>query len=311
MTTVTVPTIDVAAWCVGTQEQRTDIQHEVDEGLRSSGFLLAVNHGIPDEPAAAVRRLARRFFALPTGTKDRYRSRVGGRGWIPPGAEANSYASGVVAPPDLKETFKIGHDGPGAAANVWPAEVPELRTHLVDHFASTWELALDLFELFALALGLPGDAFLRHASPGASSLNVNWYPSLRATEAPRPGQYRIAAHSDFGVLTILDRQVGYGGLQIQAHDGTWVDAPHRPGALTINVGDMLARWTGDRWRSTVHRVLPPSTLDGDEELLSLVAFCGVDPSTVVETLTVDAPQRYEPIRAGDYMRSKLEAIDVM
>ena len=82
------------------------------------------------------------------------------------------------------------------------------------------------------------------------------------------------------------------------------------GALTVNVGDTLARWTGDRWRSTMHRVLPPSPKDANEALLSLVNFCSIDPSTLVRTLPVGGPSQYEPIRAGDYMRSKLASIDV-
>ena len=77
------------------------------------------------------------------------------------------------------------------------------------------------------------------------------------TGPPARASY-VGAHSDFGVVTLLDRQPGYGGLQIQLLDGTWVDAPYVEGTLTINIGDLLARWTGDRWRSTVHRVLPPS-----------------------------------------------------
>jgi isopenicillin N synthase-like dioxygenase len=307
-----VPTLDVMSWRTGDAAERAEVAQSVDDALRTSGFLLLVDHGVPDELAAAVRRCSSVFFALPAEVKEPYRCRVGGRGWIPPGAESNSYAAGVAAPPDLKESFAIGRavaDAPSAP--VWPAEVPELQTVAEPYLDHVWRLALDLFELFAAALGLPAGTLVQHASAAVSQCNVNRYPSLAVTGPPAPGQFRIGAHSDFGVLTILDRQVGYGGLQIQARDGTWLDAPHVPGALTVNIGDLLAHWTGGRWRSTFHRVLPPSERDPGEELLSLVSFCGVAPSTLVETFPVDGAVRREPVLAGDYMRAKLTEIDVV
>jgi isopenicillin N synthase-like dioxygenase len=307
-----VPTVDVAAWRSGDGIDRAEVAASVDHALRTSGFLLVTDHGVPAELAAAVRRHASRFFALPAEVKEPYRCRVGGRGWIPPGAESNSYAAGVAAPPDLKESFALGHPVPDAVLDpVWPTEVPELQASAEPYLDHVWALALDLFELFAAALGLPAGTLVQHASAAVSQCNINRYPSLAVTGRPEPGQFRIGAHSDFGVLTILDRQVGYGGLQIQALDGTWLDAPHVPGALTVNIGDLLAHWTGGRWRSTFHRVLPPSERDPGEELLSLVAFCGVAPSTLVETFPVEGAQRREPILAGDYMLAKLTQIDVV
>jgi isopenicillin N synthase-like dioxygenase len=306
-----VPTVDVRRWREGGPDDRAAIARAVDHALRTSGFLLVVDHGVPAELAAAVRHHASAFFALPDATKAPYACRVGGRGWIPPGAESNSYAAGVAAPPDLKESFAIGHPVPDPpVAPVWPAEVPELRVAAEAYLGHVWALALDLFEIFATALGLPPGALAEHASAATSSCNVNRYPALAVTGPPQPGQFRIGAHSDFGVLTILDRQVGYGGLQIQALDGTWIDAPHVPGALTINIGDLLAHWTGGAWRSTFHRVLPPSDRDPGEELISLVAFCGVAPATRVETFPVPGAEPREPVLAGDYMQAKLTQIDV-
>lgn len=306
---MTLPIIDIERWRTGSDAARTQLAAEVDEALCTYGFLLVANHGVPGPLAAGIRSAAQEFFGMPAEHKERYRTRVGGRGWIPPGAETNSYASGVAAPPDIKETFKVGHQGHGSSANVWPDEVPSLRTCTEEYLQAIWALALDLFDIFGAALGLADGLLTDVASEAASSFNVNWYPSYEAVGPPAPGQFRIGPHSDFGVLTILDRQLGHGGLQIEAPDGRWIDAPYVPGTLTINIGDLLAHWTGDRWRSTVHRVLPPSDLDPAEELISLVAACGIDPDTVVETLQADAPQTYEPVRAGDYMHAKLAAID--
>lgn len=309
---MSVPTIDIGAWRSAQGAARASIAAEVDTALRTSGFLLLTDHGVPTSLAEEIRTEARRFFSLDVEEKATLTARVGERGWIPPGAEANAYASGVESPPDLKETFKLGyHDDNSPMANRWPAQVPALRPAAETYLSRMWELALDCFELFAEALRLEPGTLRRDASPIDSSLNVNWYPSLETVGQPLPGQYRIGAHSDFGVLTLLDRQIGDGGLQLQMPDGTWIDAPHVEETLTVNVGDLLARWTGDRWRSTVHRVLPPSARDPREELLSLVTFCGVRADALIETLDCGGPTTYPPILAGDHISAKLAAIDTM
>lgn len=307
---MSVPTIDMEQWRSGDNDARAAIAAEVDHALCTSGFLMLINHAVPTALAAEVRHEARRFFALAPEDKAALQAKVGQRGWIPPGAEANAYASGEESPPDMKETFKAGYysdDSP--MANRWPDVVPTLRPATEAYLAKSWELALDCFELFNDALGLEPGTLSRHASAVESSLNLNWYPPLEMVGDPKPGQFRIGAHSDFGALTLLDRQAGYGGLQLQTLDGEWIDAPHIEGAMTVNVGDLLARWTGDRWRSTIHRVLPPSAEDPTEELLSLVSFCGIAADALVETLDVGGPTAYEPILAGDHLREKLAAID--
>jgi isopenicillin N synthase-like dioxygenase len=127
--------------------------------------------------------------------------------------------------------------------------------------------------------------------------------------APAEGQFRIGAHTDFGTVTVLDREVGTGGLQVDVPDLGWVDAPHHPGAFTINVGDLLARRTGERWRSTRHRVLPPQAAAPDEDLVSLVYFYELDPDTRVEALGPPVGHvRAAPVRARDYLAEKLAQI---
>ena len=297
-----LPVLDLA------QSEPDALARELDEALRTSGFLLVVHHGVPDELAAEVRAAAHRFFALPRETKARYATPADGRGWVPPDAEANSYADGVATLPDMKETLRFGFADTGAQVNVWPDEVPELRPAVEAYLDASWDLAIALYELAEAALGLALGTLTEPSSRAVTDFNINLYPSRRSTGAPGRGQQRIGPHSDFGGLTVLDLEPGLGGLQIRLSDGTWVDAPHVPGALTINIGDLLAHWTGDRWRSTYHRVLPPPAEAPDESLCSLITFCGFDPETVVETLPVGGPTTYEPVLAGDYMAEKFAAI---
>src|SRR6266702_8088078 len=98
-----VPVIDLTPWFSGDHTARAGVAAEVDAALRSIGFFLISGHGVPDELRERVRAQARAFFALPPGAKQRYAVTVGGRGWLPPGVEANGYAEGTQTPPDLKE----------------------------------------------------------------------------------------------------------------------------------------------------------------------------------------------------------------
>ena len=168
------------------------------------------------------------------------------------------------------------------APNVYPAECPDLGPLCERYATEVQDLYCELLEACAAALGLAADFFTSRSCRSPHTFNINRYPPLAQTGMPLDGQFRVAPHTDWGMLTILDRQPGYGGLQVQMPNGEWADAPYEPGAFTINVGDILARWTAGRWRSTRHRVLPPSAQDPDEELVSLILFHEADMDTVVE-----------------------------
>jgi isopenicillin N synthase-like dioxygenase len=318
-----VPIIDLTPWFAGGPGRagRADVAAQVDEALRNAGFLLIRGHGITDELRADVRQLAREFFALPPEVKAKYAVGVGGRGWIPPGAEANGYAEGTPTPPDLKESYSLAADYPTGdpdidrewfPPNVWPTEIPRMRTVVGEYLRQMHALSDELMTICAAALGLPDDhftAYLRHPTYG---FNLNWYPALHRLGPPEPGQYRIGPHTDFGTVTVLDRESGLGGLQIYTLDGEWVDAPFDPSAFTVNIGDLMARWTGDRWRSTRHRVLPPPADAPEEELLSLVFFYEADHDAVIESFPPPiGVTSYPPVVWGDYLREKLAAISVV
>ena len=318
--TTTVPVIDLAPWFDGGPGDRSGVARQVDEALRSSGFLLITGHRVPAGVRAQTRAAAREFFALPAEVKARYAITVGGRGWIPPGAEANGYAEGTATPPDLKESFSLAADQPTGHAeidarwfrpNIWPAEVPALRPVVTDYVSRMHALSDELMSLCAVALGLPAGFFAPFLDHPTYGVNLNWYPPADPGQPPEPGQYRIGPHTDFGTVTVLDREPGRGGLQIYTLDGTWIDAPYDPAALTVNIGDLLARWTGDRWRSTRHRVLPPQAEAPDEDLLSLIFFYEANHDAVVESLPAPIGRTsFPPVIAHEYIGAKLDAIGV-
>ncbi|MGV9880490.1 isopenicillin N synthase family dioxygenase [Streptomyces sp. NPDC003006] len=303
-----IPTVDLRPWLSGDPGARARTARTVDAALRTAGFLLVTGHGVDPGLRAAIRESARGFFHLPAGAKRPYAVQVGGRGWLGPGAEANSYAEGTAAPPDLKESLSFAADEPtGNAAvdaewfapNTWPAEAPELRALVETYLREMRSLSDRLLALLGVALGEDDDFFTRHTGHPTWGFNINWYPGTERVGEPEPGQFRIGPHTDFGTVTVLDRQAGKGGLQVFTDEGGWEDAPFDPDAFTINIGDLMAHWTDGRWRSGRHRVLPPPPDAPAEELTSLVYFYECDPGTDVRG-----------VDSHTYLRGQLDAITV-
>jgi len=319
MTTPDIPLLDISVWRHGTQPRRRELAARMDRALRRSGFLLIENHGVPAGLRRRIREEAGRFFALAAERKRPYATPVGGRGWIPLGGEANAFYGEVADPSraDLKESLTNGRDfrtGDAAvdeawfAANVWPGECPELPALAEEFTEQARALYYDLLRMGAAALGLAEEAFVAHVLRGPQTFNINRYPPLHATGPAKQGQYRVAPHTDWGILTILDRQPGYGGLQVQGLDGTWADAPYVPDAFTVNVADLLSHWTGGRWRSTRHRVLPPPQQAPDEELISLIVFLEAEMDTLISP--VAGNRELAPVVAGDWYRARESAATV-
>jgi isopenicillin N synthase-like dioxygenase len=320
MSSSRIPTIDLRPWLSGDPQARARIAATVDEALRTAGFLLVTGHGVDPALRSGIREAARAFFRLPPAAKEPYAVKVGGRGWLGPGAEANGYAEGTETPPDLKESWSFAAEEPTGdpetdaewfLPNVWPAEAPELHALVTDYLGRMRVLSDQLLELLAVALGRPDDFFTRHTAHPTWGFNINWYPGTDVVGEPQPGQFRIGPHTDFGTVTVLDRQQGRGGLQVFTDEHGWEDAPYDPEAFTINIGDLMARWTGDRWRSGRHRVLPPPADVPAEELMSLVYFYECDPGTLVEPVPAPVGRvAYEPVDSHTYLRAKLDSITV-
>ncbi|MFF2551683.1 isopenicillin N synthase family dioxygenase [Nocardia sp. NPDC058058] len=315
-----IATVDLDRWRNGGADA-AQVLREVDEGMQRAGFLLVRGHGVRQGLPGELRAAARRFFALPAEVKQRYATAVGGRGWIGPGMEANGYAEGTETPPDLKETFAIGADTrTGDAAvdsvwfldNVWPAEITELRELFTTYTAAMRVLSDELLALFAAALDLPHNPFQGLASLPTWTCNINWYPPLTHVGAPEPGQFRIGPHTDFGTVTVLDREPGAGGLQVYTDEGGWADAPFDPDALTVNIGDLLAHWSGQRWPAGRHRVLPPQATAPDEDLVSLIYFYELDHDARVTPLEppIGRIGGLEPVISAEFLRTRLDAISL-
>ena len=165
------------------------------------------------------------------------------------------------------------------------------------------DLGNRLMSLFARGLGLPPGFFAGQTGQAANALRAINYPARDA--APLPGQFRAGAHTDYGTLTIL-RQDAVGGLEVLAPGGRWAGVEPVPGAFVINIGDLMARWTNDRWRSTLHRVVDPAAAAVRRQ--SMPYFQNANWSAAVACLPTcledGEKPRYEPVLAGPHLMGK-------
>jgi isopenicillin N synthase-like dioxygenase len=130
-------------------------------------------------------------------------------------------------------------------------------------------------------------------------MRLNYYPAP-ATE-PAPGQLRAGAHTDYGGFTILSGEDVPGGLQVRTRDGRWVDVTTTPTTFVVNIGDLLMRWTNDRWLSNLHRVVnPPAGAETPGARLSIAFFNHPNYDVLIECLPSQGPARHPPVLSGEY-----------
>jgi len=224
------------------------------------------------------------------------------------------------APPDLFERYRIGpvdvfaaelmaqYGETAYAPNIWPEGPAEFKVVMQSYYQQVNQLAQDLLGIFALSLGLERQWFANKVDHSMASLAINHYPAQ--TQPALPGQLRAGPHTDYGTLTIVAPTSAPGGLQIRTKNGTWQDVSVEPGTFVVNIGDMMAQWTNDRWVSTVHRVANPSATDAlASRRLSLVFFHQPNPDALIQCIPtcVEAGQveKYLPVNAGEYITAKI------
>lgn len=305
-----VPVIDLA--CTRDSDvARARAALAIDEALSTVGFMSVVHHGVHPRTVARAFDAARTFFDQPVERKERVaagRGEVHGYGRL--GNESQAYANGIETLPDLSETFSVHPERDRRVEpNRWPDDLVGFREALTAYLDAASSLSSHLMELCALALGLDRHWFGPHLDRAAITLRANHYPAL--DHRPGPRQFRGGAHTDYGSITLLATD-GRPGLEVQDHAGEWHPVCAPKGAFIVNVGDLLSRWTNDRWRSTWHRVVPPVGEPPYLRRLSLVLFQTPNHDSVVECLptcvSADAPARYEPVTAGRFLRDKLDAL---
>ena len=240
----------------GASAARLEVARAIEAACRDSGFFYATGHGIPADLFAHLDGASRKFFALPETEKLEIRMARGGRAWrgfFPVGGELTS------GKPDMKEGIYFGTElspdhprvraqVPLHGANLFPPQVPELRSAVLDYLSAATATAHALMEGIALSLKLDADYFHRNYTANPTILfRIFHYPATPASSQ----DWGVGEHTDYGLLTLL-AQDDLGGLEVKTARG-WIDAPPIPGTLVCNIGDMLDRLTGGQYRSTPHR----------------------------------------------------------
>ncbi len=303
-----IPVIDVSPLLRDDPKGLAEVALNMRQAAEHTGFFYVRNHGIPQELIDRTDAIARRFFAFPIEQKQRFAPLSHHRGFLQIGqAKMHSRAK-----PDLKESFIWGLDVAADDADVlagnrmigtnrWPDFLPEMRATLNEYFEAANLCGRRLLRAFAASLQVDPERFTQHFARPVSRGSLVYYPAQPIDAGEK--QFGVSPHTDYGVITLL-HQDDVGGLQVSNRRGEWVTAHPIPGTLVINVGDLLARWTNDLFKSTPHRVINQS----GRERLSIAVFVDPDYDTPIEpVVTAGELARYEPTRCGDYILSRFDA----
>jgi len=302
-----IPVIDVAPLMSDDPAGLARVAAQMLQAAETVGFFYVRNHGIPEAVLEATDHAARAFFARTEDEKQQCRPIDRHRGFLSIG-QAKMHDKAKI---DLKESFiwglDIGDDDPDYLAgnrmfgpNRWPDFAPAMRPAFNAFFDAANLCGQRLLRAFAASLGIAPDYFTRAFAKPVTRGTVVYYPP----QPPDAGedQFGVAPHTDYGTITLL-YQDSVGGLQVWSKQKEWVTAHPIPGTLVINVGDLLGRWTNDRFKSTPHRVVNQS----GRERMSIVAFVDPDFDTPIMPVTCNGETaRYAPVTCGEYILGRFD-----
>jgi isopenicillin N synthase-like dioxygenase len=267
--------IDFSKFLNGDEKQKQETAKAILHGFQTAGFIYLSNIPITEETRTHVFGTSAKFFDQPLDAKlaKCWTTPEANRGYSAPGREKVSQLTDVAeverirnSVPDIKESFEIGREGEPDHPNQWPEEKDELvgfKSTMLDFFDQCKALHVEVMRAIAVGMGLDPGFFEGFVDVGDNTLRLLHYPAVKKEVFQiNPGQVRAGEHSDYGSITLLF-QDSRGGLQVKSPNGTFVDATPIEGTCVVNAGDLLARWSNDTIKSTVHRVVEPPRADGD------------------------------------------------
>ena len=304
----TIPVVDFGPMIAdGSRAAETGALAALAAELRAAceivGFFYAFNHGVPQDVIDRGFDASRRFHSLPLAAKLALRLNDNNIGYLPMNASVQGASTVHKATrPNQNESFFISHDrGPDhpdvmagkplRGRNQWPDGLAEMRADMMAYFAALGAMCDRMLPGFAAALDLPPDHFAPFfAGEAHATCRFLHYPPQDAAEDNLFGQ---APHTDNSFMTALAR-TDVPGLAVRLPSGEWFAPPIIPGTFLINLGNIMRRWSNDRFLSTPHGVINESGTDR----YSIAYFHSPNPDSVIECLPsctdAERPPRHTP-----------------
>lgn len=307
-----IPVLDIGPFLAGAPGALETLARHVARTCEDTGFLVIAGHGIAEELVRDCFAESARFFALDMERKLALKVGELNIGYLPQGAQTiRTSTIHQNRKPNLNETFYITRDRapddpdiiagkPFVGLNRWPEDLPSFRAATTAYFRAMEALAHRLLPVVAVALDLPPGYFDNDFRDPTTTLRL-----IRYEPQPREAkdQFGFAPHVDTNFLTFL-AQSNVPGLEVRTREGTWIRPPAIPGTFVVNTGEMLGRYSNDRFTPTPHRVVNAT----GQVRYAIPFFYGPDNDAVIRVVPSctgpDNPARYEPLRYLDH-RMKL------
>ena len=311
-----VPSLDLADFTSGDPQRKAEFVRKLGEAYHSIGFVAVRNHGLSDELTEKLYTSVKKFFALPEEVKEKYEvpGLAGQRGYTGKGKE---HAKGRNVG-DLKEFYHVGQEVPESdplssdyPKNVWPEEVPEFKDATLTTFRILENAGKTMLRAIALYLGLEETYFDDKIRYGNSILRPIHYFPIEDPDSVPSDAVRAAEHGDINLITLL-MGASADGLQVLRRDGKWIPITALPDQVVVNVGDMLARLTNDKLKSTIHRVVNPPKELMNTPRYSIPFFMHprseMDLTCLESCIDAENPKKYSDTTAGAFLDERLAEI---
>ncbi|KAF4979652.1 hypothetical protein FZEAL_4209 [Fusarium zealandicum] len=295
---LSIPLIDFSRFLNGSPSERSETAKAILHGFQTAGFIYLRDHSIPAEDLRHAFSMSADFFNQPSETKLalNWTTPEANRGYSEPGREKVSQLQDIneveqvrAAAPDIKESFEIGRENEPGHPNQWPEEkgsIAGFRHDMVGFFERCRQLHVEVMRAIAVGMGLDQEFFDQYVDVGDNTLRLLHYPAVKSKVFKlNPGTVRAGAHSDYGSITLLF-QDDRGGLQVKSPTGQFVNATPIKGTVVVNAGDLLARWSNDTIKSTVHRVVEPpiKQTEAYPSRYSIAYFCNPNFESYIEAI---------------------------
>ena len=308
-----IPSLDLADFLSGDPVRKQKFVADLGEACNTIGFIALRNHGLSDELSEKLYATVKKFFALPDEVKQKYENPelAGQRGYIGKGKE---HAKGRNTG-DLKEFYHVGQEVKDNDPikeeypdNIWPDEIPEFKETALAAYKALEKAGKEILRALALYLGMEETYFDAKVHHGNSILRPIHYFPIEDPDSVPADAVRAAEHGDINLITLL-MGASADGLQVLRRDGKWIPITALPEQIVVNVGDMLARLTNNKLKSTIHRVVNPPREQMNTSRYSIPFFMHprseMDLTCLESCIDEENPKAYPDATAGEYLTERL------